>query len=341
MKPKTFPLDKLLLGDPISKNGWREIFLAVFQNNFSTIEIKTLLLLTAKMGESAEEVSGCLQAIRRLEPPRQMDLPYLIDICGTGGDGMQTFNVSTVCAFVIAGAGGYVAKHGNRSVSSKVGSSDLMETLGVRLDVPASRMMAALRRCHLGYFHAPFYHPSFSHIQPIRRELGVRTLFNLLGPLVNPIQLQFQMVGVSHPEWMEPLSKALQVLKRRRAALVRSKEGLDELSTRSENAILYLEGKQIKRMRLDPQTLGFRRAGKNAYQGGDLATNRKIALEILKGGLQGPYQDIVLLNSGFALWLAGLAGSIQEGIEKSRLSLGTGRALQVLQTLRQITNERN
>ena len=341
MKSQTLPLRTLLLGTPMSAKRWEEIFLMLFKRRLTSGEIKTLLLLTSKKGEDAEEVGGCLRAARRLEPPKQVRLPFLMDVCGTGGDGMHTFNVSTVSAFVIAGAGGYIAKHGNRSVSSKVGSSDLMEALGVRLEVSVPQMLRALEKCRLGYFHAPLYHPSFSHIQPLRRELGVRTVFNLMGPLMNPIELQFQMIGVSNKNWLGPLSQALILLRRKRAALVRSQEGLDELSTRATSDILYIEGQRVKRMCLHPAKLGFKKPGKDAYEGGNLAANRKIALGILKDRVRGPRQDIVLLNSGFALWLMGLTPSVREGIERSRWALRTGQALQVLEGLRQITRERN
>ncbi len=338
---RAFPLESLLLGDFLPSSEWKNIFLSLFRRKLTASESKTLLLLMAKKGEDGKSVAGCLQALRWLEPPKRINLPFLIDVCGTGGDGMRTFNVSTVSAFVIAGAGGYVAKHGNRSVSSKVGSSDLMEALGVRLEVPFSQMLKALRRCHIAYFHAPLYHPSFSYVQPLRRELGVRTLFNLLGPLVNPIQLGFQVIGVSNAAWLPSVSEAVKFLNRRRAAVLRSKDGLDELSTRSSNDILYLEGQKIKKMKISPAALGFKKPGEFAYEGGDLTANRRIALGILEGRLQGPQKDIVLLNSGFALWIAGLAPSIKEGIEKSRWSIRTARALQALEGLRQISKERN
>ena len=338
---RAFPLESLLLGDSLPSSEWKNIFLSLFRRKLTTPESKILLLLMARIGEDGKSAAGCLQALRRLEPPKRINLPFLIDVCGTGGDGRHTFNISTVSSFVIAGAGGYVAKHGNRSVSSKVGSSDLMEALGVRIEVPFSQMMKALRQSRLAYFHAPLYHPSFSYLQPLRRELGIRTLFNLLGPLVNPVQLGFQVIGVSNAAWLLSISEAAKFLNRRRAAVLRSEDGLDELSTRSSSDILYLEGRKIKKMKVSPAELGFKKPGKHAYEGGDLATNRRIALGILEGRLRGPEKDIVLLNSGFALWIAGLAPSIKEGIEKSRWSIRTARALQALEGLRRISKERN
>lgn len=341
MKLADFPSTSLLLGGTLPHQRWDRLFTAVFQGRLNQGEMKALLLLLARKGEEALEMSGCLRALRRLEPPQRVSLPFLVDVCGTGGDGTRTFNVSTVSAFVVAGAGGYVAKHGNRAVSSRAGSSDLMESLGVRLDASLSRMLRALRECHLGYFHAPLYHPSFSQVQPVRRELGVRTLFNLLGPLVNPIEIHYQVVGVANPDWLLPLAQSLKILGRKRAAVFRSHDGLDELSTREANDILYVEGSSIRKLQLDPKRFGFAKAGKSGYEGGDLKTNREIALGILENRLRGPRQDIVLLNSGFTLWLAGIAASIEEGVERSRWALRTGRARDVLEGLRRLTRDKD
>lgn len=330
----------LLVGKTFPKEAWKALFLRIFYGKLDARETKSLLLLLAKKGEDATELCGCLEAVRRVESLRYVSLPYLVDVCGTGGDGSQSFNVSTVSSFVLAGAGAYVAKHGNRAVSSGTGSSDLMEALGVRIDVPYGCMLEALHKCHLGYFHAPLYHPSFNAVQKIRRELGVRTLFNLLGPLVNPVEVQYQMIGVSRSAWMNPLAEGLKQLKRRRGAIVRSHDGLDELSTGAVNDIFYMEAGRIRRARLEPRKFGFAKARKEDYQGGDLGTNLKIALGIIENRLRGPQKDIVLLNSGYALWLTGRAKSIREGIERCGAAIRTGRALEVLKSLRHLTRKR-
>ena len=332
-------MNELLLGRPTAEAKCEKLFLAMLPGRLSLNESKTLLLLLAKKGEEPSEISGCLRAIRRLEPPRRVSLPFLIDVCGTGGDGKHTFNISTVSSFVIAAAGGYVAKHGNRSVSSRVGSSDLMEALGVRLDIPFRQMLNALHHCHLGYFHAPRYHPSFARVQGLRRELAIRTIFNLMGPLVNPVELHYQMIGVSNLQWLEPLAETLRRL-RKRSAVFRSAEGLDELSTREMSNIFYIEGKKIRSLCLDPKRLGFSKGRPHDYEGGDIKTNREIALGILENRLRGPRRDVVLLNSGFALWLAGVTPSIKEGVEKSCWAIRTGQALEVLKALRRATHRR-
>ncbi len=341
MKNSRLPLPSLLLNESEGRAvDWEKIFLALFQKKLKTPEIKALLLLTAKKGIAAPEIWGSLRALRRIEHPRRPSLPFLMDVCGTGGDGKRTFNVSTVASFVIAGAGGYVAKHGNRGVSSRVGSSDLMEALDVRLDLSFSRWLEILRECRLAYFHAPFFHPSFAGVQAVRRNLGIRTLFNLLGPLVNPVELNYQMVGVSRPEWLSPVAEALKRLGRKRAAVCRSRDGLDELSTSEASDILYLAGGRIQKMEIHPQKLGFSKTRLGSYEGGSLAANRRLALEILKGRLKGPAEDIVVLNSGFALWLAGMTSSVEEGIRKSRRAIQSGRAWRVLESLRRSTAQK-
>lgn len=327
----------LLTSRPLTGPTWKRIFGEVFRGRSAAAEIKTTLLAISKKGENWPEIWGCLGAIRSLERERHVSLPYLIDVCGTGGDGRRTFNISTVASFVIAGAGGRVAKHGNRAVSSRSGSSDLMEALGIRIDVPFDIMQNALRTVGLGYFHAPLYHPSFARVQTVRRELGIRTLFNLLGPLVNPVVLPFQVIGISRKEWLGPLAEVLKRLKRKRAAVVRAQDGLDELSTCEVSDILYVEGDRIRKAALNPRKMGFSPAKTADYEGGDVRVNLKIALQILENRLKGPKQEIVLLNSGFALQILGLADSLEEGIERSRWSIRSGRALGVLEGLRRLT----
>lgn len=334
-------LNEMLLDNPVSEKKWRAMFLSLLRGKFSPVDAKQFLLLASKRRYGNDEMKGCFSAIRRLEPVRRVPIPDLVDVCGTGGDGRGSFNISTVSAFVIAAAGGSVAKHGNRSFSSRVGSSDLMQALGVNIEAPYEQMLKALQTCRLAYFHAPLYHPSFSKIGPLRRELGIRTLFNLLGPLLNPVSIQYQMIGISHQEWAEPLASALRLAGRKKAAIVKSEDGLDELSTAGPNAIFYMEGDKYKAFRLDPRKLGFAMVKKNAYEGGDLGANKRIALDLLQRKLKGAKLDVVLLNSGFTLWLMGKATSVAEGIEKSRRAIQTGKAYQVLEALREITTRRN
>lgn len=309
----------------------------LFRERMTPLEVKKLLLLLAVKGESENEIEAAVRAVRAIEGCRSVAVAPLLDVCGTGGDGLKSFNISTVSGFVIAGAGGYVAKHGNRAVSSQTGSSDLMEALGVRIELPPSRMMEALQRFGFGYFHAPYYHSAFAHLQSVRKELGVRTLLNALGPLLNPVEIKYQVVGVSNPRWMQPMAKTLARLGRIRAAVIRSREGLDELSLGSPSDILYVEGRRITPTCLNPKTLGFSRAGLRDCVGGGRKRNRELALGILTGSDRGARRDIVLLNSGFGIYVAGLAPSLAEGVERARRSLESGKALAVLERFRQYT----
>jgi len=185
---------RLISGKNLSEKESRGIFLAAFSQKIGFSEVKTVLLLLAKKGESAEEISGCLKALTELEPPRSTKLAGLIDTCGTGGDGSHSINVSTLAAIVAAGAGARVAKHGNRAITSRTGSSDLLEAFGVNLDAGPEKMIRAIRKYGIGYFHAPFYHPVFSRVQQLRRQIGVKTVFNYIGPLANPLKLEGQMI---------------------------------------------------------------------------------------------------------------------------------------------------
>lgn len=303
-------------------------------------EAKKLLLVIAQKKAGVPEILGFVRALRRLEPPILLKLPFLVDVCGTGGDGKGTFNISTVSSFVTAGAGAYVAKHGNRAVSSRCGSSDLMEALGVRIEIPPRRMLQALEQFRLGYFHAPRYHPVFARFQPLRRSLGIRTIFNSVGPLLNPVRLNYQMIGVSSVQWLEPMARALAESGCKRAAVVRSADGMDELSSTAPNDILWVTKGRVRKRRLSPQSLGFTRSGRKHLPGGDPRANKEIALGILDGRLRGPECDAVLLNSGFALWLTGLSRSLEAGIQRARFSIQSGQALGVLKSLQKFTAER-
>jgi anthranilate phosphoribosyltransferase len=190
-------LMRLMARRSLSLADSRKAFTLLFSQSIPAMKAKSFLLLLAKKGETADELLGCLQAIRRLEKPIGPRIPGLMDTCGTGGDGRHTINISTLVALVIAGAGGKIAKHGNRAISSRSGSSDLMESFGIKLNAPPKKMIEAIRRSGLGYFHAPFYHPVFAKMQPLRQSLKKRTILNLLGPLVNPMRLDYQLVGVS------------------------------------------------------------------------------------------------------------------------------------------------
>ncbi|MDP3920845.1 MAG: anthranilate phosphoribosyltransferase [Candidatus Omnitrophota bacterium] len=328
---------KLLQLKDLTEREAGRVFGDLFAQKLSHDQAKTLLLLLAAKGEAASEVVGCVKALRRLEPPMVSPVRGAMDTCGTGGDGSCSINVSTLSALVIAGAGGYVAKHGNRALSSRSGSSDLLEALGVRLDAGRRRMVRSLKMNGIGYFHAPLYHPVFSRMQALRRELRVRTIFNLLGPLVNPVRIRYQLVGVSRPENVALFAGVLSRAGMLRALVCHSEDGMDEISTASDTRAAVVEGTRVRYIRIRPRQLGFRQAKKSDYAGGNVKKNRELALSILRGRATGPGRDLVLMNSGAGLYVAGIAKNIKAGIELARRSLSEGRAYQALCALRNET----
>jgi anthranilate phosphoribosyltransferase len=263
------------------------------------------------------------------------ELTDVFDTCGTGGDGTHTFNVSTAAAIVVAGAGVRVAKHGNRAISSRSGSADVFESLGVHLEAEPARVLDALREASLAFFFAPQWHPSMKHAGPTRRDLGVRTAFNLLGPLTNPAGARRQVVGVSRPEHTELVARTLGELGAERAWVVHGAGGLDELSTLGHTKISELRGGTVNTFYLHPADVGLPRATLQDLAGGTAAENAAMVARLLDGEL-GPRRDIVLLNAGAALLVAGVADTLQDGIVGAAASLDSGRARIALDQLRRI-----
>lgn len=328
----------LLEGKNLRKHEAVRVFRSLFEGKLLKSQVKALLLLLARKGETAEEVAGCLKALQSLERPFPARIRGLMDTCGTGGDRSHSLNISTLAAFVIAGAGGKVAKHGNRSISSKCGSSDLLEALGVNLKAGRARMLQAIRKAGIGYFHAPFYHPVFSRVQPLRRELKVRTIFNLLGPLVNPLGIEAQVIGVSKPKYLKLFAEVLREKKMKNALVCHSEDGLDEISTSAATQAAWVSGNRIRYGKIRPQALGFRRASKKNYKGGGVSANKSLGLKILKGKLRGPARDVVVINAAAGLVVSGRARNLKEGIRLAHLSLDTGKAYQALLKLKEMTN---
>jgi len=332
-------LTQLLVGRDLSEAQSNRVFRQLFEEKLQKDEAKALLLLLARKGETGAEVLGCLKAIRALEPTYRVPIPSLMDTCGTGGDQSHSFNISTVSALVIAGAGGKVAKHGNRALSSKSGSSDLMETLGVKLNAPRHRMIQAIRRYGIGYFHAPFYHPVFSRVQPLRRELGVRTIFNLLGPLLNPLPIKAQLIGVAKPEYVPLFATLLRKIGVRHALVCHSQDGMDEISTAAPTTMAQVKRNGIIVKRMEPKRFGFQRATKRDFRGGSAKENSRVTLKLLQGKWKGPLRDIVTLNAAAGLVVSGLASNIEQGIRLAGKSIDSQAAYQALLGLKRLSRK--
>ncbi len=333
------PFAKLIQGRNLTAPETQTLFMPLLEGKLPENTARAILLLLADKGETADEILGCLQAIRRLEPPLAHTFPHLMDTCGTGGDQSHSFNISTLAALVIAGAGGQVAKHGNRAISSRSGSSDLMEALGVRLEAKPARMLQAIRECGIGYFHAPYYHPVFKRIQPLRQRLKTRTIFNLLGPLLNPLRLHYQLVGVAKSDMLKTYAAVLKKMPVKQAMICHSRTGLDEVSTTGITDILKIQRHQMKAEPFDSSRHFFHHTKKDSYAGGSVQENRKTALRLLQNQQGGPLRDMILINAAFGLLVCGLAPDIGTGIKKADAALSSGRAYQALKDLIAISKE--
>ncbi len=289
-------------------------------------------------GETVPEITGGARALRsrmvRVTAPANA-----IDTCGTGGDASGTHNVSTAVAFVLAGGGVPVAKHGNRSVSSKSGSSDVLAALGVNLDAPLEATERAIRQAGIGFLFAPRHHGAMRHVAPVRQSLRLRTLFNLLGPLANPAGVTRQVLGVYSDQWLLPLAQVLRELGTESAWVVHGADGLDELSTTGENkvAVLSKDG-TITEMRVHPEQVGLPKAKLSDLVGGDAEENSQAMLRVLEGE-QSAYRDIVLLNAAAGFVVAGQSTGLKEGLHRARSALDAGKAMAALEGLVRITNE--
>lgn len=304
-------------------------------------EIAAFLTAMRMKGETVEELCGFAQVMREkvaAVPNRYSDtqavLPsedrMLVDTCGTGGDAKGTFNISTAAAFVVAGAGIPVAKHGNRSVSGLCGSADVIEALGVPLDLSPEQLGRCIDEIGIGFLFAPLLHPAMKHVMSARRQIRIRTLFNVLGPLTNPAKASAQVIGVFEADLTEVLAGVLKQLGCQRAFIVHGKEGLDEISTVGESKISELRAKEVRTYFIQPEDFGIPRATLSDLQGGDATTNAALIREILQGA-KGPQRDIVLLNAGAAIVAGDGAQDIHEGIGAAERSIESGAAWKKLE----------
>lgn len=300
-------------------------------------QIGGFLVALRMKGETVAEIAGCARAMRANALAVQPRRRPLTDIVGTGGDHSGTFNISTTAAFVIAGAGEPVAKHGNRSITSKAGSADVLGALGVRLDIDAARVAACIDEAGIGFCYAVNHHPAMRHAIGPRRELAARTVFNILGPLTNPADAEYMAIGVFSPELTEPLAGVLGRLGCPAAFVVHGHGGLDELSLSGPNRVSELRVGQVRTVTLDAPELGLRRAGLAELKGGDAADNARITRSILGGQEQGPMRDAVLFNA--AMGLAVPDGDWQSALQRARASLDSGAALHALERLILVSNQ--
>lgn len=310
----------------------------IMSGGASPAQIGAFITALRMKGETIEEITGAARVMREKALHIKTKAKMIVDTCGTGGDESGTFNISTTAAFVAAGAGLTVAKHGNKSVSSKSGSADVLRSLGVNIEVEVSHVERCLDEIGIGFLFAPLLHGAMKHAIDPRREIGIRTIFNILGPLTNPAGAHSQVLGVYDAKLTEPLSRVLQNLGSTHVFVVHGADGLDEITLTGKTFISELKYGEIENYEILPEDFGLERCKKEELLGGDSETNAHITLDILKGK-NGPHRDIVLLNAGAAIVAGGKAKDLREGLKAASESIDSGRAIKKLDGLRKLTNE--
>jgi anthranilate phosphoribosyltransferase len=327
---------KLVRCENLSEEEAASAFETIIRGDATQVQIAGFLVALRMKGETAEEITGFARTARAMATPIQVD-GALLDTCGTGGDGLATFNISTLAAIVAAACGARVAKHGNRAASSLCGSADVLEKLGVKIDLAPEGVARCIDQAGIGFLFAPIFHPSFRFAGVPRRELSIRTVFNVLGPLCNPAGAKYQALGVADGAMAAKMADVLLRLGVERAIVFHASDGMDELSVASPSLVIEIDGTR-KEYELDPVELGLARAPIESLRGGGPDENAAVARELL-GGAKGPRRDVVLLNASAALRAAGLARDWKEGIGLAAEAIDKGRAGQVLQRWVTISQE--
>lgn len=322
----------LLAGADLGRERSRAVMGEIMRGEATPAQIGGFLVALRAKGETAEEIAGCAEAMREHVLPVRPSREDVVDVVGTGGDGARTFNISTTAAIVAAAAGAAVAKHGNRAVSSVSGSADVLEALGLRLEQPPERIAESIDRFGFGFMFAPAHHPAMRHAAPVRRELGTRTVFNLLGPLTNPAGARAGIFGVYAPELVRTVAEVLAALGARRAFVVHGAHGIDELSPAGPNAVCEVVDGAVRERTVDPLELGLPRCAPEELRGGTPEENARTARELLAGA-PGGKRDAVLLNAAGAIAAAGHAADLREGLALAAEAVASGRAAERLEQL--------
>jgi anthranilate phosphoribosyltransferase len=331
-------LNTIISGQDLDQDQMASMLTDIFSGEIKDAQIGAFMAALATKGETFEELAGAARAMRRKAVRIQALSENVIDIVGTGGDASGSFNISTTTAFVVAGAGATVAKHGNRKISSKCGSADVLEALGVNLNADPEIVEEAINDIGIGFMFAPLYHGSMKYAGKARQDCGIRSIFNMLGPLTNPAAASCQVLGVYAPALTEMFARALKLLGVERAFVVHGHDSMDEITTTAMTRISELKDNAIKSYDLDPLNYFDDYAAPKDLKGGDIKENAAITRAILEGK-KGPKQDIVLLNSGVGLVAVNIAATIEEGITLARQAIESGKALEKLELLAQYTQE--
>jgi anthranilate phosphoribosyltransferase len=332
-------LKKLLNLENLSFSEAESAMKEIMTGKVSHIKLASWLTALRMKGESPEEIAGCASVMRECSESIKCEDPKAVDIVGTGGDGANTINVSTAAAFVAAGAGVTVAKHGNRAVSSKSGSADVLGELGVNINISPKRMEECLNSQGIAFLFAPLLHPAMKHAMPVRKELGVRTVFNVLGPLTNPAKTKRYVLGVYDEVLCMSLARAAVNLDFDHSMIVHGSDGLDELTVTGPTHVCELKDKEIMEYKISPEQLGFNLSKLEKLKGGTSTENAEIIREILSGKHSGPKKDIIILNAAAAIYVADKADCWEYAIERAEESIESGLALKKLKALVNFTNK--
>lgn len=331
-------INKVVNKENLSKDEMKSIINEIVVGNCTSAQIGGLLIGLKAKGETVDEILGVVESLREKMIKIQIDDEYLIDTCGTGGDGRNTFNISTATSIIVASTGVKVAKHGNRAVSSKCGSADVLEKLNVKIDLSPEESEKIIKEVGMSFLFAPKYHNVMRYVAKERKELRTRTIFNLVGPLVNPATLKGQLLGVYRQDLLKTSCLVLKELGLERVMVVHSEDGLDEISISDETNICELRNGEVLEYKIKPEDFGIYRGNIEEIKGGNLEYNAKIILGILEGK-KGLKRDVVILNSGAAIYIGNKANSIEEGIEIAKNMIDTGQALKKYKELVYRTNK--
>jgi len=324
-------------GENLSQDEITVVMELIMSGHAPLGDIKSFLLALNKKGPTVEEITACALIMRKFVLPVKTHHEVILDVVGTGGDHKNTFNISTVTAIVVAACGVAVAKHGNRRVSSRCGSADVLEALGVKVDIEEKYLSQSLDSLGLAFLFAQRLHPAMKNVAPVRQELGVRTIFNVLGPLTNPARATHQIMGVYSRELVEPMCRVLKNLGLKRALVVHGNDGLDEITTTDKTFVSEFNGQEIMSYDINPDELGIALASIDDLLGGDALENAAIVLNILKGE-PGPRRNIVVVNCAYALYTSGAVDNLLQGMRMAEHAIDSNRALQKLEELKEFTN---
>jgi anthranilate phosphoribosyltransferase len=330
-------LEVLLNGNDLTFDQAKALQDTIFEGQVTEVQIAAFLAMMRMKRATSGEIAGLAQSLRDHAVPVRVEIDNVIDTCGTGGAIVKTFNISTTSALVAAGAGAYVAKHGNRGITSRCGSADVLAELGVNIDPGPEVVAKCIREAHIGFMFAPKFHPAMRFVQPIRKSLDFRTAFNILGPLANPAGVRAQVMGVADAELIERIAESLQMLGARRAMVLHG-QGMDEISLLGTTRIVELRDGHITSFELDPADYGIANASIDALGSGDAIANAAVIRDVLSGKDRGPRRDIVLLNAAAALVVAERANSFEQAIPLAETSIDEGKALHCLEKLVAISN---